>query len=156
MAYLNEGKKVISFKTPNPNPTFFFLCSFLPSISVVYFALVAIGATMDPFTNHPLHHHLAVVTSPSNPTPSLSQTNPSPNASPKRIISMISRGQNLDLDLVLDLVLQIFNHASKFHPNFAHNYETYLATIKLPIASNSPNLVFSRFFKSLFFFIAEI
>ena len=68
---------------------------------------------------------------------------------------MISRHNNLDLDLIL----QTFNHAWKSHPNFAHNYETYLAMIKLPIVSHSPNPIFSNFFKSnkfYFFFIMEI
>ena len=142
---------IISFKKPQiPNPPCFFLRSFLSLVFAVCPASVAIDVAMDSFTDHPSHHHLAGVTPPSsNPTSSLSQTNPSPNVSPKHIILVISHQQNLDLDLTL----QIFNHAGKFHPNFAHTYDTYFFTIKLSIALNSLNLAFSSFFKSQFYFI---
>ncbi|KAL6004415.1 hypothetical protein ACLOJK_004968 [Asimina triloba] len=43
---------------------------------------------------------------------------------PKRLVSIISRQQNLDL------ALQIFHHAGKFHPGFTHNYDTYHAIIE--------------------------
>ncbi|XP_055962196.1 pentatricopeptide repeat-containing protein At5g16420, mitochondrial [Mercurialis annua] len=42
---------------------------------------------------------------------------------PKRLVSMITRQQNLDL------ALQIFQYAAKFHPNFTHNYDTYESII---------------------------
>ncbi|XP_008232205.1 PREDICTED: pentatricopeptide repeat-containing protein At5g16420, mitochondrial [Prunus mume] len=42
---------------------------------------------------------------------------------PKRLISLITREPNLDL------ALQIFHHASKFHPGFSHNYHTYHAIL---------------------------
>ncbi|XP_021911782.1 pentatricopeptide repeat-containing protein At5g16420, mitochondrial [Carica papaya] len=42
---------------------------------------------------------------------------------PKRLVSMISRQQNLDL------ALQIFLYAGKFHPGFSHNYDTYHSII---------------------------
>ncbi|XVF33117.1 hypothetical protein REPUB_Repub17cG0140800 [Reevesia pubescens] len=42
---------------------------------------------------------------------------------PKRLVSMINRQQNLDLSL------QIFLYAGKFHPNFSHNYDTYHSII---------------------------
>ncbi|GAY45765.1 pentatricopeptide repeat-containing protein [Citrus sinensis] len=42
---------------------------------------------------------------------------------PKRLVSMIFRQQNLDL------ALQIFHYAGKFHPNFSHNYDTYHSII---------------------------
>ncbi|EEF39010.1 pentatricopeptide repeat-containing protein At5g16420, mitochondrial [Ricinus communis] len=38
---------------------------------------------------------------------------------PKRLVSMITRQQNLDL------ALQIFEYAGKYQPNFSHNYDTY-------------------------------
>ncbi|KAF3950932.1 hypothetical protein CMV_023374, partial [Castanea mollissima] len=43
---------------------------------------------------------------------------------PKRLVSMITRQQNLDL------ALQIFHYAGKFHPDFSHNYDTYHAIIQ--------------------------
>ncbi|KAL0549551.1 hypothetical protein IC582_014036 [Cucumis melo] len=42
---------------------------------------------------------------------------------PKRLVAMIRRQQNLDL------ALQIFHYAGKFHPAFSHNYDTYHAII---------------------------
>ncbi|KAM1175525.1 hypothetical protein ACFX15_027425 [Malus domestica] len=42
---------------------------------------------------------------------------------PKRLISLIAHQPNLDL------ALQIFHHASKFHPGFSHNYHTYHAIL---------------------------
>ncbi|XP_007051476.2 PREDICTED: pentatricopeptide repeat-containing protein At5g16420, mitochondrial [Theobroma cacao] len=42
---------------------------------------------------------------------------------PKRLVSMITCQQNLDL------ALQIFLYAGKFHPNFYHNYDTYHSII---------------------------
>ncbi|KAI6707789.1 hypothetical protein NL676_010751 [Syzygium grande] len=42
----------------------------------------------------------------------------------KRLVSMITRQQNLDL------ALQIFDHAGKYHPGFSHNYDTYLSIIQ--------------------------
>uniref|UniRef100_A0A2P2MZ41 Pentatricopeptide repeat-containing protein n=1 Tax=Rhizophora mucronata TaxID=61149 RepID=A0A2P2MZ41_RHIMU len=38
---------------------------------------------------------------------------------PKRLVSMITKQQNLDL------ALQIFDYAGKYHPGFSHNYDTY-------------------------------
>ncbi|KAJ7962637.1 putative Pentatricopeptide repeat-containing protein [Quillaja saponaria] len=43
---------------------------------------------------------------------------------PKRLVSMITRQQNLDLSL------QIFEYAGKYHPGFSHNYDTYHAIIQ--------------------------
>ncbi|PPD77404.1 hypothetical protein GOBAR_DD25667 [Gossypium barbadense] len=43
---------------------------------------------------------------------------------PKRLVSMINRQQNLDL------ALQIFLYAGKFHPNFCHNFDTYQSIIQ--------------------------
>ncbi|KAM7277214.1 hypothetical protein ACFE04_019080 [Oxalis oulophora] len=42
---------------------------------------------------------------------------------PRRLVSMITCQQNLDL------ALQIFLYAGKYHPNFSNNYETYHAII---------------------------
>ncbi|KAB2595118.1 pentatricopeptide repeat-containing protein [Pyrus ussuriensis x Pyrus communis] len=42
---------------------------------------------------------------------------------PKRLISLIAHQPNLDL------ALQIFHHASKFHPGFSHNYHNYHAIL---------------------------
>ncbi|CBI39576.3 pentatricopeptide repeat-containing protein At5g16420, mitochondrial isoform X1 [Vitis vinifera] len=98
------------------------------SISAVRSASTAVGAAVDPFTDHPSHHHLAAVDSKSTLLKSYTVTPPikpwPQRLSPKRVVSMISRQQNLDL------ALQIFDHAGKFHRNFAHNYETYLAMIE--------------------------
>ncbi|KAF4356965.1 hypothetical protein F8388_015941 [Cannabis sativa] len=43
---------------------------------------------------------------------------------PKRLVSIITCQQNLDL------ALQIFHYAGDFHPGFSHNYETYHAIIR--------------------------
>lgn len=43
---------------------------------------------------------------------------------PKRLVSMLTRQQNLDL------ALQIFHYAGDFHPGFSHNYDTYYAIIR--------------------------
>ncbi|KAI9112311.1 hypothetical protein K1719_016834 [Acacia pycnantha] len=43
---------------------------------------------------------------------------------PKRLVFMIIRQQNLDL------ALQIFDFAGKYHPGFSHNYGTYHAIIQ--------------------------
>ncbi|KAK3428507.1 hypothetical protein EUGRSUZ_E00027 [Eucalyptus grandis] len=43
---------------------------------------------------------------------------------PKRLASMVSRQQNLDL------ALQIFDYAGKYHRGFSHNYDTYLSIIQ--------------------------
>ncbi|XP_028783471.1 pentatricopeptide repeat-containing protein At5g16420, mitochondrial [Neltuma alba] len=43
---------------------------------------------------------------------------------PKRLVLMITRQQNLDL------ALQIFDYAGKYHPGFSHNYDTYHAIIQ--------------------------
>ncbi|KAJ8748458.1 hypothetical protein K2173_003353 [Erythroxylum novogranatense] len=42
---------------------------------------------------------------------------------PKRLVFMINKQQNLDL------ALQIFEYAGKYHPGFSHNYETYCSII---------------------------
>ncbi|XP_010519284.1 PREDICTED: pentatricopeptide repeat-containing protein At5g16420, mitochondrial [Tarenaya hassleriana] len=42
---------------------------------------------------------------------------------PKRLISMIVQQQNIDL------ALQMFLYAGKFHPGFSHNYDTYHSII---------------------------
>ncbi|CAI0470074.1 unnamed protein product [Linum tenue] len=43
---------------------------------------------------------------------------------PKRLVTMITRQQNLDL------ALQIFDYAGKYHPGFSHNYDTYESIIQ--------------------------
>ncbi|KAK3011511.1 hypothetical protein RJ639_011119 [Escallonia herrerae] len=55
------------------------------------------------------------VTPPINPWPQ--------KLYPKKLASIIARQQNLDL------ALQIFHHAGNYHPNFNHNYDTYLAMV---------------------------
>ncbi|KAJ4839110.1 hypothetical protein Tsubulata_014920, partial [Turnera subulata] len=42
---------------------------------------------------------------------------------PRRLVSMITRQQNLDL------ALQIFDYAGKYHRGFSHNYDTYHSII---------------------------
>lgn len=43
---------------------------------------------------------------------------------PKRLVSILTRQQNLDL------ALQIFRYAGDFHPGFSHNYDTYHTIIR--------------------------
>ncbi|KAI4354474.1 hypothetical protein L6164_003333 [Bauhinia variegata] len=43
---------------------------------------------------------------------------------PKRLVSMITRQQNLDL------ALQIFDYAGKYHPGYSHNCDTYHAIVQ--------------------------
>ncbi|KAL7184531.1 hypothetical protein ACSBR2_026651 [Camellia fascicularis] len=77
----------------------------------------------DPFRAHPSHHHLSAVKSKTHLLKSYTVTPPikpwPKHLSPKRLISIISRQQNLDLSL------QIFRHASNYHPNFHHTYDTF-------------------------------
>ncbi|KAJ4957077.1 hypothetical protein NE237_013860 [Protea cynaroides] len=79
--------------------------------------------TRDPFLSHPSHHHLSSVHSKEDLLKSYTVTPPIKpwplHLYPKRLVSMIHRQQNLDL------ALQIFEHAGKFHSGFAHNYDTY-------------------------------
>ncbi|XAR53932.1 hypothetical protein NMG60_11028875 [Bertholletia excelsa] len=82
-------------------------------------------SSSDPFLAHPSHHHLSAVKSTHQLLESYTVTPPikpwPQRLSPKRLISIINRQQNLDL------ALQIFQHAGKYHPGFHHNYETYFA-----------------------------
>ncbi|KAM5554376.1 hypothetical protein ABKV19_022650 [Rosa sericea] len=55
--------------------------------------------------------------------------------SPKRLISLITREPKLDL------ALQIFHHASKYHPGFHHNYHTYHAIIRRLLLSRAFHLI---------------
>ncbi|KAM5554360.1 hypothetical protein ABKV19_022635 [Rosa sericea] len=55
--------------------------------------------------------------------------------SPKRLISLITREPKLDL------ALQIFHHASKYHPGFHHNYHTYHAIIRRLLRSRAFHLI---------------
>ncbi|PRQ56723.1 hypothetical protein RchiOBHm_Chr1g0340441 [Rosa chinensis] len=54
---------------------------------------------------------------------------------PKLLISLITREPKLDLSL------QIFHHASKYHPGFHHNYHTYHAIIRRLLRSRTFHLV---------------
>ncbi|XP_052191939.1 pentatricopeptide repeat-containing protein At5g16420, mitochondrial [Diospyros lotus] len=80
-------------------------------------------AVVDPFLAHPSHRHLSAIESKDQLLKSYTVTppiNPWPQKLyPKRLVSMITRQQNLDL------ALQIFHHAGHYHPNFRHNYDTY-------------------------------
>ncbi|KAA8516204.1 hypothetical protein F0562_019383 [Nyssa sinensis] len=85
------------------------------------------SSTVDPFRIHPSHHHLSTVESKDQLLKSYTVTPPikpwPQRLYPKRLVSMITRQQNLDL------ALQIFHHAGKYHPGFQHNYDTYHAII---------------------------
>ncbi|KAI3711482.1 hypothetical protein L2E82_41596 [Cichorium intybus] len=84
-------------------------------------------SAVDPFVAHPSHHHLSTVESKSQLLKSYTVTPPikpwPQKLYPKRLVSIITRQQNLDL------ALQIFYHAGNYHPNFEHNYETYHSII---------------------------
>ncbi|XP_057961120.1 pentatricopeptide repeat-containing protein At5g16420, mitochondrial [Malania oleifera] len=86
------------------------------------------SSASDVFAAHPSHHHLAMVTSKEQLLKSYTVTPPikpwPQRLYPKRLVSMITRQQNLDL------ALQIFQHAGNFHPGFSHNYDTYYAIIQ--------------------------
>ncbi|OVA04775.1 Pentatricopeptide repeat [Macleaya cordata] len=77
----------------------------------------------DPFRSHPSHHDLSTIDSKESLLKSYTVTPPIKpwplRLYPKRLVSMIKRHQNLDL------ALQIFDHAGKYHPGFSHNYDTY-------------------------------
>ncbi|XP_059652209.1 pentatricopeptide repeat-containing protein At5g16420, mitochondrial [Cornus florida] len=77
-------------------------------------------STVDP-------HHLSTVQSKDQLLKSYTVTPPiqpwPQRLYPKRLVSIITRQQNLDL------ALQIFDHAGKYHPRFQHNYDTYNAII---------------------------
>ncbi|GMH31230.1 hypothetical protein Nepgr_033073 [Nepenthes gracilis] len=81
----------------------------------------------NPFTAHPSHIHLSFVHSKDQLPKSYTITPPikpwPKTLSRKRLVSMVSRQQNLDL------AHQIFDFAGKFHPKFSHNFETYAAII---------------------------
>ncbi|XP_043698829.1 pentatricopeptide repeat-containing protein At5g16420, mitochondrial [Telopea speciosissima] len=84
--------------------------------------------TADPFLSHPSHNHLSSVRSKEDLLKSYTVTPPIKpwplRLYPKRLVSMIHRQQNLDL------AVQIFDHAGKFHSGFSHNYDTYNAIIE--------------------------
>ncbi|KAM7508305.1 hypothetical protein LguiA_018758 [Lonicera macranthoides] len=83
--------------------------------------------TDDAFVAHSSHHHLSAIESKDQLLKSYTVNPPikpwPQKLYPKRLVSIITSQQNLDLSL------QIFNHAGKFHPGFEHNYETYNAMI---------------------------
>ncbi|KAJ0758735.1 putative tetratricopeptide-like helical domain superfamily [Helianthus annuus] len=85
------------------------------------------NSSVDPFAAHPSHHHLAAIESKSQRLKSYTVTPPikpwPQKLYPKRLVSIITQLQNLDL------ALQIFYHAGKYHPGFEHNYETYHSII---------------------------
>ncbi|XP_076898678.1 uncharacterized protein LOC143552308 [Bidens hawaiensis] len=85
------------------------------------------NSSNDPFAAHPSHHHLSAIESKSQLLKSYTVTPPikpwPQKLYPKRLASIITRQQNLDL------ALQIFDHAGKYHPGFEHNYETYHSII---------------------------
>ncbi|XP_010260249.1 PREDICTED: pentatricopeptide repeat-containing protein At5g16420, mitochondrial [Nelumbo nucifera] len=85
-------------------------------------------SAFDPFLRHPSHHQLSTINSKEELLKSYQVTPPIKpwplRLYPKRLVSMINRQQNLDL------ALQIFDHAGKFHPGFSHNYDTYNAMIE--------------------------
>lgn len=85
------------------------------------------NAAVDPFAAHPSHHHLSTIESKSQLLKSYTVTPPikpwPQKLHPKRLISIITSQQNLDL------ALQIFYHAGNYHPGFEHNYETYHSII---------------------------
>ncbi|KAL3534839.1 hypothetical protein ACH5RR_003300 [Cinchona calisaya] len=77
----------------------------------------------DPFKSNPSFHHLSTIKSKSQLLQSYTVTppiTPWPKVlSHKSLISLISRQQDLNL------ALQIFYHAGKYHPKFSHNYLSY-------------------------------
>ncbi|XP_076957428.1 uncharacterized protein LOC143632905 [Bidens hawaiensis] len=85
------------------------------------------NSSADPFAAHPSHRHLSAIESKSQLLKSYTVTPPikpwPQKLYPKRLASIITRQQNLDL------ALQIFDHAGKYHPGFEHNYETYHSII---------------------------
>lgn len=82
----------------------------------------------DPFKAHPGFRHLSAIKSKSELLQSYSVTPPiqpwPENLSHKNLVSLVSRQHDLDL------AVQIFHHAGKFHPNFSHNSFTYYSIIK--------------------------
>ncbi|CAI9292181.1 unnamed protein product [Lactuca saligna] len=88
---------------------------------------VPVAVDVDPFAAHPSHHHLSIIESKSQLLKSYTVTPPikpwPQKLYPKRLVSIITRQQNLDL------ALQIFYHAGNYHPGFEHNYETYHSII---------------------------
>ncbi|XP_027170042.1 pentatricopeptide repeat-containing protein At5g16420, mitochondrial-like [Coffea eugenioides] len=104
--------------------------SFLPSFTFTQFLSTKNSPdsqenkeTDDPFKSHPSFHHLSPIKSKSQLLQSYTITppiNPWPkDLSHKRLISLISCQHDLNL------ALQIFHHAGKYHPKFSHNYQTY-------------------------------
>ncbi|CAM8971985.1 unnamed protein product [Rhodiola kirilowii] len=77
---------------------------------------------------HPSHRHLAAIDSKESLLKSYTVTPPikpwPERLYPKRLVSMLTRQQNLDL------AVQIFEHAGKYHLGFKHNYDTYFAIIR--------------------------
>ncbi|GAB2269515.1 hypothetical protein Dimus_004432 [Dionaea muscipula] len=90
----------------------------ISALSTTAAASAATTANTDPFSS---------ITTKSNLLKSYTVTPPikawPKTLSPKRLISIVNRQQNLDL------ALQIFNYAGNFHPNFSHNFDTYLSII---------------------------
>ncbi|XP_071741311.1 uncharacterized protein [Rutidosis leptorrhynchoides] len=85
------------------------------------------NTSIDPFSAHTSHHYLSTIESKSQLLNSYTVTPPikpwPQKLYPKRLASIITRQQNLDL------ALQIFDHAGKYHKGFEHNYETYNSII---------------------------
>ncbi|PIN13333.1 hypothetical protein CDL12_14038 [Handroanthus impetiginosus] len=79
------------------------------------------------FTATDHHQHLSNIKSKSRLLKSYTVTPPikpwPQKLTPKRLCSIITQQQNLDL------ALQIFHYAGNYHPNFHHNYDTYNSII---------------------------
>ncbi|KAL6955930.1 hypothetical protein U1Q18_046407 [Sarracenia purpurea var. burkii] len=97
------------------------------SIHIAAFSLSVAPSVVEPFLTPLSHHHLSAVESKDLLIKSYTVTLPikpwPQRLYPKRLVFMITRQQNLDL------VLQIFDHACKYHPGFQHNHDTYHAII---------------------------
>ncbi|KAL6969166.1 hypothetical protein U1Q18_028889 [Sarracenia purpurea var. burkii] len=97
------------------------------SIYIAAFSLSVAPSAVEPFLTPLSHHHLSAVESKDQLIKSYTVTLPikpwPQRLYPKRLVFMITRQQNLDL------VLQIFDHACKYHPGFQHNHDTYHAII---------------------------
>ncbi|CAM8974566.1 unnamed protein product [Rhodiola kirilowii] len=98
------------------------------SSSITTFRCFSSADVDRPFMAHPSHRHLAAIDSKESLLKSYTVTPPikpwPERLYPKRLVSMVTRQQNLDL------AVQIFEHAGKYHLGFKHNYDTYFAIIR--------------------------
>ncbi|KAL8116098.1 uncharacterized protein LOC141667273 [Apium graveolens] len=109
------------------------------NLATVTRSLSTISSAADPFLSHPSHTYLSSIKSKDQLLKSYTVSPPikpwPQNLYPKRLVSIISSQQNVDL------ALQIFHHAGNYHPHFYHNYDTYLAIItKLARARAFPEM----------------